>query len=58
MELDVFQKSTRTTIPSAWLIGENKRKKFPGLTTLKYSLAAAMEFGMSLPHDLASIKEV
>ena len=58
MEGEAFQKITRAINPSAWLIGENKRKKTPGSTTLKYCLAAAMELGISLPHDLASTKEV
>src|SRR5436190_19059939 len=58
IEGDVFQKTTSTINPSAWLMGENKRKNTPGSTTLKYSLAAAMELGISLPHDLASTKEV
>ena len=54
---DVFQNSISTIIPSTWFTGENILKKFPGLTVLKYSLATAMEFGISLPQDLESIKE-
>jgi hypothetical protein len=44
-------------IPNAWLTGENSRKKFPGVTVLKYCLLIEMEFGMSDPQDLASIKD-
>ena len=58
MEGDVFQNSISTMIPRAWLTGENILKKFPGLTVLKYSLVIAMEFGISAPQDLESIKEV
>lgn len=58
IEGDDFQNRIRTNSPNAWFIGENILKKFPGFTILKYSLAAAIEFGISLPHDFASIKEV
>jgi hypothetical protein len=58
MEGDAFQNIINTIIPSAWFMGENILKKFPGFTVLKYSLAMAMEFGMSLPTDLQSIKDV
>ena len=58
MEGDVFQNSASAIIPSAWFTGENMRKKFPGLTDLKYSLATAIELGRSVPQDLESIKEV
>jgi hypothetical protein len=57
MEGDIFQNSIRTMIPNAWLTGENSRKKFPGLTVLKYCLVIEMEFGMSDPQDFASIKD-
>ena len=58
MEGEAFQNSTRTINPSAWLMGENNRKKTPGSAALKYSLAAAMELGISVHHDLASTKDV
>src|SRR5688572_15366249 len=58
MEGDAFQNNTSTINPRAWFMGENNRKKSPGLTVLKYSLAVAMELGMSHPHDLASINDV
>lgn len=38
MEGEAFQNNTSTIIPSAWLMGENNRKKPPGFTTLKYPL--------------------
>jgi len=58
IEGDDFQNKIRTNSPNTWFMGENILKKFPGFTVLKYSLAAAIEFGISLPHDFASIKEV
>ena len=58
IEGEVFQNRIRTNNPNSWLRGENILKKFPGFTVLKYSLAVPIELGISLPHDLASIKEV
>ena len=58
IEGEDFQKRTTTNSPNAWFMGENILKKFPGFTVLKYSLAVAIEFGISLPQDLASIKEL
>jgi hypothetical protein len=45
-------------IASTWFMGEMRRKKFPGFTTLKYSRAVEIELGISLPHDFASIIDV
>ena len=55
---EAFQKSIRTSKPKTWLTGENSLKKFPGLTVLKYSFAAAIEFGTSLPQDFASTRSL
>jgi hypothetical protein len=57
MEGEDFQNNINTSRANTWLSGENNLKKFPGLVVLKYVLAVAIEFGMSLPHDFASIKE-
>jgi len=58
IEGEVLQNRIRTNNPNSWFKGEIILKKFPGFTDLKYSLPVAIEFGISLPHDLASIKEV
>lgn len=58
IDKDVLQNTTRASNATIWFTGENILKKFPGFTVLKYSLAAAMESGILLPHDLASIREV
>ncbi|MCW3089342.1 MAG: hypothetical protein JWP81_411 [Ferruginibacter sp.] len=54
----VFQNTISTSNPKAWFSGEKILKKFPGFTTLKYSLAVAMDSGILLPQDLASTNEV
>jgi len=58
IEGDDLQNSIKTNSANTWFAGENILKKFPGVTVLKYDLAAPIEFGMSLPHDFASIREV